>query len=121
MIKIVIPLSPRTKKNSSQIVMCKGRPIIIPSKLYKQYEKDCEPYIPKMETIDTQVNVRCLYYMPTRRLCDLNNLLEATTDMLVKYKVIEDDNYTIVGGHDGSRVEYCKEMPRVEIYIEELK
>ena len=117
----IIPIAPRTKKNSQQIITIKGRPMIIPSKLYKQYEKDCEPYIPKIETITSQINLKCIYYMPTKRLCDLNNLLEATTDMLVKYKVIQDDNYTIVGGHDGSRVFYNKENPRTEIYIEELK
>ena len=129
-IKIVIPIQPRTKKNSQQICWIKrpmkimGRysipytPIIIPSKLYKEYEKDCKPFIPKIDKpINESVNMKCLYYMPTRRKCDLNNLLEATTDMLVHYGVVEDDNYTIVSSHDGSRVYYDKENPRTEIYI----
>jgi len=55
--------------------------------------------------------------MQTRRRVDLVNLLEATCDMLVKYKVIEDDNNKIVVSHDGSRVFYDKENPRVEITI----
>lgn len=115
---ITIPVAPRTKKNSQQIVIVHGRPIIMPSKIYKQYEKECKPYIPQLkEPINYPVNVKCTYYMPTRRKCDLNNLLEASTDMLVHYKVLEDDNYTIVESHDGSRVHYDKENPRAVIEI----
>lgn len=117
-LKIVIEVAPRTKKNSQRIVIVKGRPLIMPSTLYKQYEKDCKPFIPKMDSpIDYPVNVKCVYYMPTRRKVDLNNLLEASTDMLVHYGVLLDDNYTIVESHDGSRVYYDKERPRCEIEI----
>ena len=118
--KIVINIPPRTKKNSQQIITVKNRPIIIPSALYKKYEKDCEKYIPKCETINYPINLKCLYYMPTKRKVDLNNLLEATTDMLEHYKVIEDDNSNIVVSHDGSRVFYDKDSPRTEIYIEKI-
>lgn len=118
-INITIPVAPRTKKNSQQLVVVKGRTIIIPSKAYKEYEKACQPYIPKLESpINKEINLKCLYFMPTRRKCDLNNLLEATTDILVRYKFLEDDNYTIVKSHDGSRVYYDKENPRVELEIE---
>ena len=120
-LKIVINIPPRTKKNSQRIVIVKGRPIIMPSSLYKQYEKDCQEFIPNIkEPINCKVNVKCLYYMPTKRRCDLNNLLEATTDILVHYNVLEDDNYNICAAHDGSRVYYDKENPRCEIYIEKL-
>ena len=127
MLKIIIHIAPRTKKNSERIVNIKikgtnkYRPIIMPSELYKQYEKDCKKYLPKLkEPISEKVNVKCLYYMPTRRRCDLNNLLEASTDMLVHHKILEDDNYSIVNSHDGSRVYYDKEKPRCEIYIEKI-
>lgn len=117
--QIIIPIPPRTKKNSQRIVLVHNRPIIMPSKLYKDYEKDCSKYIPKLEKpIDYSVNVKCLFYMPTRRRCDLTNLLEASDDILVKYGVLEDDNYNIIYSHDGSRVFYDKENPRTEIYIE---
>ena len=94
--------------------------MIIPSKLYKQYEKDCAMYIPKIKTIDYPINLKCIYYMPTKRRVDLNNLLEATTDMLVHYKILADDNSNIVYSHDGSRVRYDKENPRTEIEIEDI-
>jgi Holliday junction resolvase RusA-like endonuclease len=58
--------------------------------------------------------------MPTKRRVDLVNLLEATCDVLVKYKVISDDNSRVVASHDGSRVFYDKENPRTEIFIEEF-
>ena len=73
--------------------------------------------MPHIETINYPVNVQCLYYMKTKRKVDLNNLLEATTDILVKYKILEDDNSKIVASHDGSRVYYDKDNPRTEIII----
>lgn len=115
---ILIPIPPATKKNSNQIVKAKGRYMIIPSAKYKKYEKDCGQYLPKLdEPIDYPINVRCIYYMPSRRRVDLVNLEEATLDILVKYKVIADDNSSVVMAMDGSRVFYDKDSPRAEITI----
>ena len=55
--------------------------------------------------------------MPTRRRVDLNNLLEAATDLLVSAGVLKDDHCGIVVSHDGSRVLYDKDNPRTEITI----
>ena len=55
--------------------------------------------------------------MPTRRKCDLTNLLQAIDDIMVKAGLIEDDNYKVIQSHDGSRVYYDKNAPRTEIYI----
>lgn len=119
--RIVISIPPRTKKNSQRIIRVNNKPIIIPSTLYKKYEKECETFMPKINTpIDYSVNVKCVYYMPTKRRVDLNNLLEATTDMLVHYKILEDDNSRIVYSHDGSYVDYDKDNPRTEITITRL-
>lgn len=119
--RIVIPLAPRTKKNSQQIIMVKGRPMIIPSKAYKQYEKDCGVFLTHVEPFLSPCNVKCLYYMPTRRRVDLVNLIEATCDILVHYGILIDDNSNYVVGHDGSRVLYDKENPRTEIYLTEVE
>ena len=117
--RITIPLTPITKKNSQRIVLAKGRPMIIPSAKYKEFERACAAFMPKVkEPISEAVNVRCIYYMPTHRRVDLTNLMEATHDILVKYKVLEDDNSAIVWSVDGSRVLYDKEHPRTEIEIE---
>ena len=114
---------PRTKKNSQQIFINHktGKPFITTSPAYKDYLAaaawqlcPCPP-----ATIDRPVNVKCLYYMATRRKVDLTNLLEATDDILVGAHILADDNSSIVVSHDGSRVLYDKARPRVEIEIEE--
>ena len=117
---ILIPLEPITKKNSQRIVMAGNRPAVIPSKAYKQYEKDAILFLRPLG-IDYSVNIKCLFYMKTRRKVDLTNLLEAIDDVMVKAGTIKDDNSEIVAGHDGSRVYYDKENPRTEIYIEEIE
>ena len=122
MMQITIPLPPRTKKNSQRIVMINGHYAVIPSKEYKLYEVACHRYMPRLETpIDYPVNVTVKYYMPTRRRVDGVNLLEATLDILVKYKVLADDNRNIVYSVDGTRVYYDKKDPRCEIVIEPIE
>lgn len=117
--KFTIPVEPRTKKNSQQIIVVRGRPMIIPSKQYKAFEKDALWFVPK-DNIDYSVNVKALFYMKTKRRVDLTNLLEALDDVLVKGGLLVDDNSTIIKGHDGSRVLYDKENPRIEVEIERM-
>ena len=116
--------APITKKNSQQILINPKtkRPFIMPSKQYKAYEKEALAQLNSVKVLQTEaieepVNVCCTYFMPTRRKTDLCNLLEATCDILVGAGVLADDNCTIVVGHDGSRVLYDKENPRVEVCI----
>lgn len=114
---------PRTKKNSARILRTRsGAPFVAPSKAFEDYQTAClwqirAPPAP----LSARVNVRCVYYMKTARRVDLANLIEATTDILVKARVLEDDNSKIVAAHDGSRVEIDRENPRVEIEIEEME
>ena len=112
-----IPITPVTKKNHQQIVKVKGRYIVIPSKQYNEYEKATKKFIPDAE-ISERINVKALYYMPTKRRVDLTNLNEALHDCMVKHKCIQDDNSNIIFGTDGSRVLYDKDFPRTEVYIE---
>lgn len=123
MINFTIPIAPISKKNSQRIVINRatGKPFIMPSSAYKDYEREAALFIPKNTYIKTPVNVKCLFYMPTRRKCDLTNLLEAIDDVLVTAGLLEDDNYTVIQSHDGSRVYYDKEHPRTEVYIETIK
>lgn len=122
MLKLTLYGRPITKKNSSRIIQCKGHPMLLPSKQYSQYEKDCIRQIQgsKKKRICIPVNMQCVYYMPTKHRVDLVNLLEATCDILVKANVLEDDNSNIIISHDGSRVLYDKDNPRVEIEIQEI-
>lgn len=120
-IKYVIQLPPVSKKNSQQILTNRatGRPFIMPSRKYKEYEKEAAWFLrPKPpKPIECAVNVKCLFYLPTRRRTDLNNLLEAATDLLVTAGILADDHYGIVQSHDGSRCFVDRERPRTEIII----
>lgn len=119
-LRYTIPLPPVSKKNSQQILKNPktGRPFIMPSKKYKEYEVEAARYLPKLlKPIDYPVCVTCLFYMPTRRRTDLVNLLEAADDLLVHAGVLADDHYGIIASHDGSRCLYDKERPRTEIVI----
>lgn len=118
--KFVIKEPPVTKKNSSRIITAGGRPRIIPSKKYIEYERACKQYL-KPIGIDYPVNIKCTFYMKTRRKVDITNLLSGIDDVLVTHGVITDDNRDIVGAHDGSRVLYSKENPRTEIEITKLQ
>lgn len=121
MIKFTITGEPRTKKNSQQIFINKytGKRFITQSDLYKKYEADCKWFMPKLDTpIDDRINLKCIYYKSTNVRVDLNNLLEATTDILVKYGVLADDNVKIIDNFDGSRVFIDEKNPRVEVTID---
>lgn len=119
-IRFSINMRPITKKNSQTMRMNTktGRFFPAPSAAYQRYERDARWFIPAIKTIETPVNVRGLFYMPTRGIVDLVNLEEALLDVLVKYGVLKDDNCRIVVSMDGSRVLYDKENPRTEVEIE---
>lgn len=114
---------PRTKKNSQQIRRTvAGRPFVAPSKAFAAYERSCLAQIKTPHRpVSAAVNVKCVYYMPTKRRVDLTNLLEATDDILVRAGVLADDCASVVAGHDGSRVLLDRQRPRVEITITEME
>ena len=121
LIKFTINVAPVTKKNSQQIMRSKsGKPFIMPSKPYLQYEKDARWFLPHIDPIDNAVNVKAVFYMPTKRRVDLVNLQEALLDVLVKEGILEDDNSKIVYSMDGSYVDYDKDRPRTEVEIWEI-
>lgn len=134
----MIPINPRTKKNSQEIrfkaaakngffkktpygLKYVGIPFISQNEKYKQYEQDAGWFLKKLpEPISEPVNVKCIFYREDERRCDLTNLLEAIDDILVKYKVLSDDNFKIIVSHDGSRVNVDRYRPRTEIEITKI-
>lgn len=119
----------RTKKNSQRIIKVKGKAVPIPSAAYKKYEAQCGQYLlNKPPTpINTPCEVTCLYFLPRtktgdipKRKPDLANLLEATQDILVHYKILEDDNASIVFSLDGSRVYWTTGQPHTLVEIRSL-
>ena len=119
----LIPLNPRTKKNNQQILINgkTGKPFIAQNAKYKLYEQDAGWFLKKpVRPIDYPVNIECRFYRKNAARCDLTNLLEAIDDVLVKYGIIKDDAFTILAGHDGSRVYVDKDNPRTEIIITKM-
>lgn len=123
LLKFTIPIAPITKKNHQQICYNRntGKPFVKPSPQYIQYERDASMFVPKVKNCDLRhLNIKATFYMPTKRKCDLTNLLEALDDIMVNAGLLEDDNFTIIAGHDGSRVLHDKENPRTEVEIERM-
>ena len=117
----------RPKKNSQQIIFNNRthRPMIIQSEQYREFEKVCSIYLKPIakqikEPINYPVNLKCTFYFPDRRRRDTVNMLEAIQDILVKYKVLEDDNYTVITSLDGTRSVYEKGREETIIEIEEV-
>lgn len=120
---ITIYGEPRSKKNSCQIVNIGGKPRLIQSKNYRDYEKDACWQISELhitDHIDYRINIKYTFYRSSKRRVDLSNLIAAADDILVKAGVIEDDNWKIVCGHDGSRIRFDAIAPRTEIEITEM-
>lgn len=126
MIKFTLPVKPRTKKNHGQIVHTKsGKHVILPSKPYKEFEKEVVSYVEdlfgNMEPIDFKCNVKCVFYKDADRKSDLMGYMQAIMDALVKAGLLLDDNSKIVYSTDGSYVDLDRENPRIEVQIEALE
>lgn len=119
--KIIIPITPRSKKNSQEIVFNRktGHRMVIQNKKYTEFEKECKKYIPILNEppINYPINLKCEFYVPDARKRDIANYLEAIQDVLVKYTLLEDDNYNIVASIDGCSMQIDRENPRIEIEI----
>lgn len=133
-VHFIIPIAPITKKNHSRIVTlgercrCCGKGNIfklIPSKQYEEYKENIKGYLlglgKQTGTIDTPVNLKCIFYVKYRYKADLVGYLQAIQDLLVDYGVLEDDNRNIIASVDGSMVLHDKENPRTEITITKME
>lgn len=121
-IDITLKGRPATKKNSGRIISRNGKPIIIPSEAYKNYEDACMWQLAgKKLHISGIIVVECKYYLPNKRSWpDLIGLLQATSDILTKAKVIDDDKWICSYGNS-CIAGIDKDNPRVEIRIMDRK
>ena len=113
---ITIPGNPATKKNSPEIYVNNGRRFVMPSERFREYQEMALWFVPRLQ-LNVPVNIKCLYYRETKARVDLDNLLVATDDILQAGGAIVNDDWRVVAGHDGSRVFFDKNNPRVEITI----
>ena len=131
-VKYVIDGDPRTKKNH-QMIAGAGKRCPVCRKPEKQWVRQGKAHDEWKERalwqlrprpahpIGCEVNIKCLFFMQTRRRVDSLNLLAAIDDLLVEAGIIGDDNSKIVVAHDGSRVLYDKDNPRTEITISRVE
>lgn len=121
-IDITLRGRPATKKNSGRIISRNGKPIIIPSEAYKNYEDACMWQLAgKKLHISGIIVVECKYYLPNKRSWpDLIGLLQATSDILEKAKVIDNDKWICSYG-DSCIAGIDKDNPRAEIRIMDRK
>lgn len=120
--EFTIPVKPRTKKNSSSFVTLKnGRTILLPSKPYREFEKEVVDFVEfnygNLKPIDKPINLKCIFYREANRKADLVGYLQAIQDALVKAGLLLDDNFNIVASTDGSRVDLDRSNPRIEVEI----
>lgn len=120
-IRFTIPIAPVTKKNHGRIVMCGRYPKLLPSKAYENYARSAKPFLQTIYrtvgSVDSPVNLKCVFYLDRRRKGDLAGYLQAVQDLLVETKILADDNRNIVASVDGSAVMYDKENPRTEVTV----
>lgn len=124
----VVPLDPRTKKNSHRISGC-GQRCPLCGKYKKQFIRNAKAttdyaflaaaYLhPKPpEPISSKIRLVYRMYTQTMHRKDDLNLFEAMDDILVSEGILKDDDRKIIRSRDGSRVLYDKQNPRTEIYI----
>ena len=120
---IILMAPPRTKKNSGQFVSIgkgeKKRTIILPSKAYREWEKQVLGEAKKQAgslAIDYPVNARVIFYRE-RATGDAVGYYQAIADVLQKAGVLKDDRYIV--SWDGSRLAKDAVKPRVEVELTE--
>lgn len=112
-------IPPRTKKNSAQLIPKMKRPLLVPSKAFKKWQKGCKASaLAHGVMIDTPVNCRALVYRDALR-GDLLGFLQAIGDCLQHYGVVADDKWIV--SWDGSRLLKDAKRPRVEIVLTEVR
>ena len=124
----VIPLDPRTKKNSHRISGC-GKRCPVCGKYERQFIRNATKTTdyafkavkflrPKpARPIEGPVWLVYKLYTQTWHRKDDLNLYEALDDILVTNGILKDDDRKTIRSRDGSRVLYDKDNPRAEIYI----
>ena len=126
--KYVIPLDTRTKKNHMTIAgtgqrcpVCRkhNRQFVRQGRANTEYTAKAAKYLREKPEKPISGTVQLVYivYTQTQKVVDDLNLYASLDDLLVKEKILKDDNRKIIRSRDGSRVLYDKENPRAEIYI----
>ncbi len=135
-VTIIVPGTPRTKKNSPQIVRAMGRAVLVPSKAYKGWFRDAMTYAGSIRAqlaaaglelpITAEVSVAAVFYRDALR-GDATGYYDGLADWLQAPRVrngrqtrngagiIDDDRQ--IRDWDGSRLLKDADNPRIEARI----
>ena len=91
--KIVIYGRPISKKNSKQLIPCRGRMIMISSKAYHQFRKDALKQIVDHIQIAPPYSVKYHFEMKGKFSTDIDNMIAGINDILQEAGAITDDKY----------------------------
>ena len=128
-LKLTVWGNPYIKKNSQRTIFHKylKRTIVVYSIKYTTWKRDalkqlglCQNGYLKSkisDPIDYPIIAKFHFYRSTHHRTDLSANYEGIQDVLVEAKILKDDNSDIVKGHDGSRIFYDKENPRIELWL----
>lgn len=123
MIKITLPGSVPSKKNSRNIFIRGGRPVNTPNKRYKDWHDRCSNEIvcqrvPRNQVKASEINI--FFYLPDARARDLTNMAESIMDLIVDRYVLVDDSWQCTGPVKLFPMGIDREQPRVVLEIFEL-
>lgn len=109
-----------SKKNSKQIIQIKGRPVIISSKNYLDWEREQLLLIKwNKEPLEKIKSITCKFTSVDNRKWDLSNKFESIADMFVKKGILKDDNYSVIPKVNLEFLCVNKEYAGCHIIIEE--
>ena len=106
-----------TKKNHLRRIQRGGRIYTVPSANYEEWERSHTFDLIGFPQLKPPYRIEVVFFAPCRRASDLSNKFEGIADLLVRAKVLQDDNWFVLsevslkfGGVD-------KKNPRAEISI----
>lgn len=112
---------PRTKKNHGRIVKVRGRPIMLPSKQYEEFEKAFVLQVRGRVAgapLEQPVNCAAVFYRDANR-GDAVGYYQALADAMEKAGVVRNDSFIV--SWDGSRMDKDAANPRIEITLTALE
>lgn len=109
-----------SKKNSKVLARVKGRPMLLPSRKFQEWEKRARLAIMAsgrpVEPLKAARLSMVIYHGDMLRR-DTNNATQGVQDVLVDMGVIEDDNWMVIGSPDVVHA-IDVEDPRLEVLVE---
>jgi Holliday junction resolvase RusA-like endonuclease len=110
-----------SKKNSKVLARVKGRPMLLPSRKYQEWEKMARLAIiaegrPAEPMKAARLSMVIYHGDMIKR--DSNNATQGVQDVLVDMGVIQDDNWMVIGTPEVSHMVDVQD-PRLEVTVEE--